>query len=289
MNTAVQITVFLMMTVVGLDLTTTDFRRLGENPRIPVAATVLQWILLPIAAWAVAWLLPLPGHIFAGMILLAASPAGGISNYYSYLARADVALSVSLTAVSTLASALTLPLIATVGFRLFLVSEPGFNAPFGVIASQLVFVILVPVALGMGIRHLFPDFAIRHELKVRRASEVLLLATVTWLVIGLRHTLLDDLGMTALAIVVFTALALGSGFVVGKIFGADKHQLLTLMIEFPCRNTAITIMVGIAVLGLPRLAAFALAFLIVQMALFFAGITAARFRASSSGLAGCSD
>lgn len=83
-----------MMPAVGLGPTPDDFRRLGEKPRLMIIATISQWLLLPLVAWAIAWALPLPSFLVAGPGLLAACPAGAVSNYYSYLARADVALSV---------------------------------------------------------------------------------------------------------------------------------------------------------------------------------------------------
>jgi len=278
MDQIVRIAVIVIMTVVGLDLTPTDFRRLGERPALVSGATAAQWLFLPLVAWAVAWVLPLPAHIIAGMVLLAGCPAGAISNYYSYLARADVAFSVTLTAIGSVASVMTLPLIAGLGFRLLLAGEVQVAAPFGPIASQLVIGLLLPIAVGMTLRHRFGDFVTRHMRSIRRGSEVVLVVTIATLLIGLRETVLADLWATVAAAVIFTFVAAGVGAAVGVVLPANRPQAQTLLIEFACRNTAITILVGVAVLGRPELAVFGLIVFLTQMPLVLGGIAVANRR-----------
>jgi len=276
MSIVLQICVFLMMTAVGIGLTPLDFRRLGEKPRLMVIATVGQWLLLPMVAWAVAWALPLPPYLVAGMALLAACPAGAVSNYYSYLARADVALSVSLTAISLVASIITLPIIVTIGFRMLLAEEFRADVPITAIASQLLLAVLLPVVLGMVVRHRWPAMVIRHEGRVRRASEIVLVLTVVVLIISLRGTLLDHLGVTVLAAAVFIVVAAGVGLAIGKLLGAEDRQQRALMLEFACRNTALTILIGMTALGRPEFAVFGLVVFLTQMPLVLGGITLAR-------------
>jgi BASS family bile acid:Na+ symporter len=275
MDTALQICVFLMMTAVGLGLTIEDFRRLGERPLLVAAATVGQWLLVPAVAFGVAWALPLPPHLVAGMALLAACPAGAISNYYSYLARADVALSVSLTAISLVASTVTLPIITAAGFRVLLAEESRVNVPITVVASQLLLVVLLPVVLGMFVRHRSPAMVIRHESLIRRASEIVLLLTVAVLIVGLRGTLVEDLGATIVAAAAFVVVAAGVGLAIGSLLQADHRQKRALMFEFACRNTAITILVGMTALDSPELAAFGLVVFLTQMPIMLGGIALA--------------
>jgi BASS family bile acid:Na+ symporter len=111
--------------VVGMGLTLEDFRRIRACPKPVVVATAGQLLVLPSVASGLAWAVePVPG-IVGGMVLVAASPGGAISNYYVYLARADVALSVTLTAVSTLLAFVTFPLLTAAGFELL----PGRMRP----------------------------------------------------------------------------------------------------------------------------------------------------------------
>jgi BASS family bile acid:Na+ symporter len=272
MDLAVQIAVFLIMAIVGLDLTRNDFGRLSERPALVVVATVAQWLLLPMVAWTVAWILPLPPHIVAGMVLLAACPAGAISNYYSLIARADVALSVTLTSISAAASVVALPLISAAGFSLLLEESARVRAPIGPMAIQLVVNLLIPLLVGMWLRARFPGYVVRHRLKARRLGDVALVTTVAILLSGLGRSVLNDLGVTVLSAIVFTFVAAGAGLLVGLVLRADRHQLQTLAIEFACRNTAITILIGVVVLDRPEIAVFGLVVFLTQVPLVLGAI-----------------
>ena len=272
MDLAVQIAVFLIMAIVGLDLTKKDFHRLTERPALVVVATAAQWLLLPLGAWTVAWILPLPPHIVAGIVLLAACPAGAISNYYSLIARADVALSVTLTSISAAASVVALPLISAAGFSLLLEESARVRAPIGPMTIQLVVNLLIPLLVGMWLRARFPGYVVRHRLKARRLGDVALVTTVAILLSGLGRSVLNDLGVTVLSAIVFTFVAAGAGLLVGLVLRADRHQLQTLAIEFACRNTAITILIGVVVLDRPELAVFGLVVFLTQVPLVLGAI-----------------
>ena len=275
MDLAIQIAVFLIMAIVGLDLTRADFRRLTERPALVIVATVAQWMLLPLVAWTVAWFLPLPPHVVAGIVLLAACPAGAISNYYSFIARADVALSVTLTAISVAASVVTLPLISAVGFNLLLDEGTRVVAPIGPMAIQLVANLLIPVLIGMWLRARFPEFVTRHQPVARRVGNVALVTTVAILLFGLGRSVLEDLGATIVSAIAFTVVAAGAGLIVGAALRADRRQLQSLAIEFACRNTAITILIGVVVLDRPELAVFGLVVFLTQMPLVLGGVAIA--------------
>jgi len=264
------------MAIVGLDLTRADFGRLIERPALVSVATVAQWLLLPVVAWAVAWALPLPSHIVAGMVLLAACPAGAISNYYSLIARADIALSVTLTSISAAASVVALPLISAAGFILLLDEAERVRAPILPMTIQLIVNLLIPVLGGMWLRARFPEFVSRHRLAARRLGDVALVTTVAILLSGLGRSVLNDLGATIAAAVVFTFGAAGAGLIVGLALRADRRQLQTLAIEFACRNTAITILIGVVVLDLPELAVFGLVVFLTQLPIVLGGIALAR-------------
>lgn len=275
-NLAIQIAVFLIMAIVGLDLTRADFARLTERPALVVVSTIAQWLLLPLAAWAVTWILPLPPHIVAGMVLLAACPAGAISNYYTLIARADVALSVTLTSISAAASVVMLPLISATGFILLLDQSARVKAPILPMAVQLTVNLLIPVLAGMWLRARFPDFVTRHRLAARRVGDVALVTTVAILLFGLGRSVLEDLGATILSAVAFTIVAAGAGVIVGLALRASRRQLQTLAIEFACRNTAITILIGVVVLDRPELAVFGLVVFLTQVPIVLGGLTVFR-------------
>jgi BASS family bile acid:Na+ symporter len=275
---AIQIAVFVIMAIVGLDLTRADFVRLTERPALVIVATVAQWTFLPLVAWTVAWVLPLPPPIVAGMVLLVACPAGAISNYYSFIARADVALSVTLTAISVAASVVTLPLISAVGFDLLLDDGARVVVPIVPMAIQLIANLLIPVLVGMWLHARFPEFVTRHHGVARRLGDVALVTTVAILLFGLGRSVLGDLGATIVSAIAFTLVAAAAGLIVGTALRADRRQLQSLAIEFACRNTAITILIGVVVLDRPELAVFGLAVFLTQMPLVLGTIAVANRR-----------
>jgi BASS family bile acid:Na+ symporter len=144
-----------------MELTPNDLRRVARHPGAVVAATAGQFIFLPVIGWLLVRCLDLQPAIARGVLLVAACPSGGMANVYTYLARANVALSVTLTAVSCLATVLTTPLALAV--LQAQVGEPtGFPVPFGVLAGQLFLLLVLPVLAGMGVRRRWPDIAERH-------------------------------------------------------------------------------------------------------------------------------
>jgi len=113
-DAGVPVLVFFAMVVVGMELTTDDFRRVARQPGTVVAATVGQFILLPVLGWLFVRCLGLQPAIAQGVLLVTACPSGAMANVYTYLGRASVALSVTLTAVSCLTAVLTTPLALAV-------------------------------------------------------------------------------------------------------------------------------------------------------------------------------
>src|SRR5207244_7009076 len=147
--------VVLMMAVTGLGLTVEDFRRVGRRPWLLAWATCGQAVLLPGAALALTRLLDLKPYIGEGMLLVAACPAGSLANFYAFLAGVNVALAVSLTAVSCLAALAAMPAWLAV-FQTWLGGETAYPVPAAVIVRQLVVLLVLPVLAGMAVRRLWP-------------------------------------------------------------------------------------------------------------------------------------
>ena len=154
--------VFSAMVVVGMELTTDDFRRVARQPRNVMAAAAGQIVLLPVLGWVLVHFLNLQPAITRGVLLVAACPSGAMANVYTYLARANVALSVTLTAVSCLAAVLTTPLVLAL-LQTQDGESTGFPVPFGLLAGHLFLLLVLPVLAGMGIRRRWPDVTKRHR------------------------------------------------------------------------------------------------------------------------------
>jgi BASS family bile acid:Na+ symporter len=272
MDVGVPVVVWLLMLVVGIELTPTDFRRVLTYPKAVLAATAGQLMLLPLLGALLIWALEPAPVIVAGIVLVAASPGGAISNFYTYLARANLALSVTLTAVSTLAAMLTMPILIGAGLALF--SDPGLavEAPVGRMALQLLLMLVLPVIAGMALRGAAPGIIARHGSALRRFGLAALAALVGFILIDQHRLLAETSAQVVGAAVLFSAGALLAGWLVGYLAGLGEGDRFTLMLEFASRNLAIAALVGIALLGRADFVLVATLFFLIQLPLILLAI-----------------
>jgi BASS family bile acid:Na+ symporter len=278
---AIPLVVVLMMLVVGMELTAEDFRRVRDRPRAVIIATLAQLLLLPLLAMALASIFdPLP-HIVAGMILVAASPGGAISNYYVYLAGADVALSVTLTAVSTVLAFASLPLVTALGFHLLLGERESVAVPVGYMAGQLLVILLLPTLAGMWVRHRWPKAVAPRAVMLRRLSLFSLAALVAFVMLDQADRLAEQLDRLLLLTLLFTLFAMAAGAVTGRVAGLGGRDRFALLIEYAARNLGIATVVGVTLLGHAEFVVFAAAFFIIQVPLMLAAVVLRRRRCSA--------
>jgi len=280
---AIPVVVVMMMVVIGLELTMEDFRRIRRYPKPVFIGTAGQLIILPAIAGSLAWAFHPPPFIVAGMVLVATCPGGAISNYYVYLARADVALSVTLTAVSTVFAFITLPMLTALGFDLLLDQQASVPVPVGHMMSQLFLVLLVPTAAGMWIRHRWKGFVKRKGVLLRRISLGGLVALVAFVIQDQTENLGAQIGSLLVITVLFTLLAMIIGAASGWGLGLKPHERFAFMVEYPARNLAIATVVGVALLGHTEFVVFASAFFIIQVPLLLAAVAFRRLKSGKQG------
>ncbi len=157
-KTSVVFMFFFVMLGMGLTLTIKDFIRVFKQPRSIIIGLILQWILMPLLALGMAYALGFYHSfpfIYAGLVLICACPGGVTSNLMTYYARGDLALSVSLTSISTVLALFFTPLILTI----FCSNIPDINVPAGLIVQTIIGLVLIPLIIGMSIRNKWPIFA----------------------------------------------------------------------------------------------------------------------------------
>lgn len=264
--------IILMMLVVGLGLTPGDFHRTRQFPKIILAGSAGQLLLLPTIGMAVAWALEPTSTIMAGMILVAACPGGAISNYYVYMARANVALSVTLTAVSTLLGIISLPMVAAAGFWLLLEESERIDVPVALMTGQLFILLLLPIAAGMWLRRLWPQWVARRANSLRRFSILALALIILFVIREQADSLASHFEELALSASIYTLLTMAAGWGVGTGLKANIADRFTLMVEFSVRNLAIVTVVGATLLGNTELVVFAAAFFLIQAPFMLAAV-----------------
>jgi BASS family bile acid:Na+ symporter len=228
----------VIMLGMGLTLEMADFRRVLRSKRLVGLGVMLQYTVMPLSGWAVARLFDLPTPFAVGLILVACCPGGTASNVVSYLARADVPLSVAMTAVSTLLAALMTPLLTSV------LASSRVDVPAAGLFLSTVQVVVLPVIAGLAMRHWLPDIT-RAVLPVAPAVAVLTITVIVASIIGAGR---DDILSAGLRMV-FAVFALhASGFLVGyvlsRLTGADVAAARTISIEVGMQNSGLGVVLA---------------------------------------------
>ena len=236
----------IIMFGLGLDLTTDDFRRVGRHPRAVAIALACQLVLLPILCFGLVVLFDLPPLLGIGMMLLAASPGGTTANLFSHLFRGDVALNITLTAVNSVISVVTLPLITSFAISYYDRSD-SVSLPFSEVVKVFA-IILVPVGIGMLVRARSPRFAARMDRPVRIGSAVVLAVLVLGILLDERDNVGDYLADVGLVALIFCALSLVVGYVVPRAFGVVDDQAIASSMEIGVHNGTLAIFIALEVL-----------------------------------------
>jgi BASS family bile acid:Na+ symporter len=240
----------LIMFGMGLSLTKQDFLELGKEPK-PVAIGLFgQLLLLPILAYGVAIFFGLSEHLAVGIMILAACPGGTSSNIISQLARANLALSVSLTAVTTLVCVFTTPLIIQFAIGRFTQTPPE---EFSLLSTTLglIFITLVPVIIGILIRHFKTEFALRSEAFFRHLSTAFLVLMIVAISYQERENLVDSFVLVSEAAISLNLIAVMVGVLLGVLFKLVKRDSVTLGIEVGVQNSSMAILIAVTFLDRP--------------------------------------
>jgi len=254
----------LLMLVVGSELTVADFRRVADDPGTALWGTLAAVLLPPLAAAGLI-LAARPGpHVAAGLILLAACPSGALSNYYAYLARADLALSVTLTACSIVASLVTLPLVATVSLSLLVGGRGSVEVPAGRLLGPMALFIVLPVAAGMAARARRPELVRRLAAPLRRVSLAAILALIVAVAVEQGVSFHDASLQLAALVLALTLVSLALGLAVGRLVRAGAASRVTLAFELAARNVAIAVLLGVTAVGGPEFLVFGAVALLAQ-------------------------
>lgn len=248
---------FFVMLGVGMTLKISRILDVIKRPRVLFVGVLAQLLWLPILGYLVVSLFQLPVVIAVGLMVLCFAPGGATSNIITLLAKGDTALSVTLTAITSLVTPLTLPL-----FTAIILTQYGVELQFqfSVIETmmKLVMMTVVPILIGMMIHQKFPDLCDRCEVWVKRVSMLFLLMVVVMVVKNSWHQLPELLALAGFPVILLVLSAILSGFFIGNIMRVDQAQKITLGIEIGIQNAATAIVVTGVVLGSAEMSAVAL-------------------------------
>jgi BASS family bile acid:Na+ symporter len=223
-NIGLPLLIILAMTVVGLELTVADLRRVMHYPLHVAAALLGQTLILPLIAAALILTLRPEPVIAGGLILAAAAPQAISSNFFCLLARADVALSVTLTAVSSALAVVTTPIVAGLGFNLLLSQDTAFALPVLKVAQQVLMGLLLPVSAGMLVRHYAPGFVERNRTRFQWLSVATIVLMLTILLVDQSGNIWRTLVPAVRIALLFMAGAAALGFAIAKSFSWSRED-----------------------------------------------------------------
>ena len=257
----------VIMMGMGLTLTIADFRRVAQNPKPVLLGLTNQIVLLPLVALALVYLFEPPAFIAVGMILLAACPGGTSSNLVTLLAKGDLALSVSMTAINSIITIVTIPFWVGYAYSTYLAEAANMASPTADIFKTLIVVLAIPLSIGMLIKNRAPQFADRMERPVRIASSIFLAVVILGLLAREFDLFQQYVGDTLGIVTALNVLTMGMGYGLAKAFGLNLKQGLTIAIESGIQNGTLTISLAVITLNQPDFAIIAAIYSLVMYAL----------------------
>lgn len=244
--------IFIMFGM-GLGLRPADFRRVIFSPKAKLLGLSLQLLALPALAFALASAFRLPGDLAVGLMLVAACPGGPTSNIISHLSRGDTALSVSLTAVSSVITVFTIPLVAAFSMAHFLADEAAVHLPFWKSLAQLMAVTVVPIVTGMWVHARRPGFSRRMASPVNLFSLVFLGLVIVAAVLR-EPDLAAQIAAVGPAVVSLNLFGMALGFGAAAFFRLPRPQRVSISVEVGIQNATLALAIALGILDSPRLA-----------------------------------
>ncbi len=238
----------IIMLGLGLSLTLNDFKRVTQYPKAITIALVCQMLVLPVLCFLIAILSGLGPELCVGLLLLAASPGGATANLYSHLSGGDVALNITLTAVNSLLTLFTLPLLVNFSMEYFLGAGQYIPLPFSKVIEVFA-IVLLPVTMGMIIKNKAPQFASKMDKPVKIISALLLIVIIISVTIREKQMLIDHIAELGVPVLLFNILSLAIGFYLPQLFKVDRKQAIAIGMEIGIHNGTLAIYIALNVIN----------------------------------------
>lgn len=249
-NTVViPVCLFLIMMGMGLTLITNDFKRVLKYPKAVGIGLTNQLILLPIIGFALANIMPLRPEYAVGVMLLVLCPGGTTSNLFTYLAKGDVALSVTMTAIASVITVFSIPIVLSFSLIYFMGSGSEFELPVVKTVLTLVVLTIVPISIGMLIKRYAPKVADRSQVYVSRFGVIFLTFLVLFLCYVQRDIIVDAFIATGPVSVLLNVSTMALGYYSSKWFGLNLAQRTSVTLEVGLQNSTLSIFMALTLLS----------------------------------------
>ena len=237
------VSLFIIMMGMGLSLTKADFKRVLQYPKAVLLGFLNQIILLPLIAFGLIQLFDVSNEIAIGVMILSACPGGPTSNLVTHLAKGDTALSVTLTAVNSIVTILTIPIIVNFALGEFSSGEE-VTSPVGAIVGSLIVIIAIPLIIGMTIKNKKPQVAKKMDKPVRVVSTAIIVLVIIGIVIKERAQLVEQISESFPIVITLNVLTMLVGFITAKMVKLKFKEALTICLESGNQNGTLAIQVS---------------------------------------------
>jgi len=243
----------LIMFGMGLGLTIKDFSRLFTAPEPIFVGLLGQLLLMPLLALGLCYGFGLSPELAIGMMILAACPGGTMSNLISQLARANLALSVSLTSICTIVCVFTTPWLIHFSIQLFAMENPP---EFSLLETSigLIVITLLPVTIGITIKHKYESFADKYEVYFRRFSLIFMILMIIGIIIKEKGILASSFQQVFGASLSLNLISITLGVAIAKLTQLNHRDAITLGIEVGIQNAAMALLIAVTFLNEPAYA-----------------------------------
>ncbi|WP_438425585.1 bile acid:sodium symporter family protein [Aquimarina macrocephali] len=262
------LSLIIIMLGMGLSLVVDDFKRIFIYPKAILLGLTNQILILPVLGFALASLFPIQPEIAIGIMILTACPGGPTSNLISHLAKGDIALSVTLTALSSLITILTIPFI--INFALLHFLEEGQMIRLNVMTTiiQILVITIIPVGIGMLIRKYNERFALKMAKPVRRASGIVLILVIVGITIKEKDNIVSYFQQAGVVALCLNAITMIVGYYSSRLFRIKDKRAISIAIESGIQNGTLAITIAVVLL---KNTSFAVAPAVYSLLMFFTG------------------
>lgn len=220
----------------GMELTVADFTRLAQMPKPVLVGIFGHTFILPVVAFAMIAVFEVPTAFALGLMVVAACPGGAVSNLWTYLARGDVALAVTLTALSALVAVFWVPVLLNLTLAYFVGTSADIRMPIGDTMVHIALLTVVPVGTGMAVHRYATGFARRMQRVVKLLSVAFLILAVVGILVRGQDQLPMMLATAGLPVLAYNFVVMAAGLALARAFRLTPRQVITIPMEIGIQN-----------------------------------------------------
>ena len=243
------VALFLIMFGIGLSLRPLDFKNIINSPKVVAIGLCAQMLLLPIIALSLALLFSLPPEIAVGLMIISLAPGGATSNMFTYLYKGDVSLSITLTALTSLITPFSTPILAGISMNYFMGNNVVFSLPVGKTILQLFIITVIPVILGMLVLSYMKSFASKIQPIFKWLSIIFLILIITLIVLKNAANMASIFAQAGLATLTLNSISLMLGYQLAKLSRLSRAQSMTIGFEVGIQNGTLALVVAGTLIG----------------------------------------